>query len=195
MDFGISFFPTDTTLDPITFARSVEERDLDSMWFAEHSHIPTSRATPWGGTEGAPPLPEKYWRTHDQFTALAACAAVTSKVRLGSGITLVAQRDPIWTAKQAASVDVISGGRLQFGIGYGWNKEEMASHGTAYRNRRELTRENILTIKSLWTDDVAEFDGEMVRLEPSWAWPKPIQQPHPPIIMGAGAGPKTTRTP
>lgn len=191
MDFGVNFFPTDTTLDPIGFARAAEEKGFDSLWFAEHSHIPTSLETPWGGTPGAPPLPEKYWRTHDQFTALAACAAVTTKIRLGSGISLVAQRDPIWTAKQAASVDVISGGRLQFGIGYGWNKEEMSSHGTDYRNRRDLTRENILTIKSLWTDEVASFDGELVHLEPSWSWPKPIQKPHPPIIMGAGAGPKT----
>lgn len=191
MDFGISFFPTDTTLQPVKFARAVEDRDFDSLWFAEHSHIPVSRATPWGGVPGAKPLPEKYWRTHDQLTALAACAVVTEKIRLGTGINLIAQRDPIWTAKEAATVDVLSGGRLQFGIGYGWNVEEMASHGTEYSRRRDLTREKILMMKSLWTEDVASFDGELISLEPSWAWPKPIQQPHPPIIMGAGAGPKT----
>lgn len=191
MDFGISFFPTDTTLQPVELARATEDRGFDSLWFAEHSHIPVSRATPWGGVEGAPPLPEKYWRSHEQFTALAACAVATTDLRLGSGISLIAQRDPIWTAKQAATVDVISGGRLQFGIGYGWNVEEMASHGTDYSQRRELTREKMLMMMSLWTDDVASFDGELIDLEPSWSWPKPIQKPHPPIIMGAGAGPKT----
>ena len=191
MDFGISFFPTDTTLQPVELARAVEERGFDSLWFAEHSHIPTSRATPPGGVPGAKPLPEKYWHTHDQFTALAACAVATSTLRLGSGICLIAQRDPIWTAKQTATVDVLSDGRLQFGIGYGWNVEEMESHGTDYHQRRALTREKVLMMKSLWTDEVASFDGELISLEPSWAWPKPVQQPHPPIIMGAGAGPKT----
>ena len=191
MDFGISFFPTDTTLHPVELARTVEERGFDSLWFAEHSHIPVSRATPWGGREKAPPLPEKYWRTHDQLTTLAACAVVTDTIRLGTGINLIAQRDPIWTAKEAATVDVLSGGRLQFGIGYGWNVEEMAGHGTEYSQRRALTREKILMMKSLWTEDVASFEGELISLEPSWAWPKPVQTPHPPIIMGAGAGPKT----
>jgi probable F420-dependent oxidoreductase len=191
MDFGINFFPTDTTLQPVELAQAVEKRGFDSLWFAEHSHIPTSRATPAGGVPGARPLPEKYWRTHEQFTALAACAVVTSTLRLGSGISLIAQRDPIWTAKQAATVDVLSDGRLQFGIGYGWNVEEMESHGANYSQRRELTREKMLMIKSLWTDDVASFEGELISLEPSWAWPKPIQEPHPPIIMGAGAGPRT----
>lgn len=191
MDFGINFFPTDTTLQPVELARAVEERGFHSLWFAEHSHIPTSRATPAGGVPDARPLPEKYWRTHEQFTALAACAMVTSTIRLGSGISLIAQRDPIWTAKQAATVDVLSNGRLQFGIGYGWNVEEMASHGTDYSQRRELTREKMLMMKSLWSDDIASFEGELISLEPSWAWPKPVQQPHPPVIMGAGAGPKT----
>jgi probable F420-dependent oxidoreductase len=191
MDFGINFFPTDTTLQPVELARAVEDRGLDSLWFAEHSHIPISRKSPWGGVPGASPLPEKYWRTHDQFTALAACAVVTSTLRLASGICLIAQRDPIWTAKEVATVDVLSNGRLQFGIGYGWNIEEMESHGTSYEQRRALTREKVLMMKSLWTDEVASFEGELIGLEPSWAWPKPVQQPHPPIIMGAGAGPKT----
>ena len=191
MDFGISFFPTDQTLQPVELARAVEDRDFDSLWFAEHSHIPTSRATPWGGRDSAPPLPEKYWRTHDAFVALGAAAAVTDRLLLGTGITLVAQRDPVWTAKEVASLDVISGGRFQFGIGYGWNKEEMATHGTAYTDRRDMLREHVLAMKSLWTEEVAEFEGEYVSLEPSWAWPKPAQDPHPPILMGAGAGPKT----
>jgi probable F420-dependent oxidoreductase len=191
MDFGINFFPTDTTLQPVDLARAVEERRLDSLWFAEHSHIPVSRATPLGGTEGARPLPEKYWRTHDQLTALAACAVATERIRLGTGINLIAQRDPIWTAKEAATVDVLSNGRLQFGIGYGWNVEEMTSHGTDYSKRRALTREKMLMMKSLWTDDVAAFEGELISLERSWVRPKPVQKPHPPIFMGAGAGPKT----
>ncbi|MDH3250097.1 MAG: LLM class F420-dependent oxidoreductase [Acidimicrobiia bacterium] len=191
MDFGINFFPTDTTLQPVELARAVEERGFGSLWFAEHSHIPISRTSPWGGVPDAKPLPEKYWRTHDQFTALAACAVVTSTLRLGSGICLIAQRDPIWTAKEAATVDVLSNGRLQFGIGYGWNIEEMESHGTDFKQRRALTREKVLIMKSLWTDEVSSFEGDLVSLEPSWAWPKPVQKPHPPIIMGAGAGPKT----
>lgn len=191
MDFGINFFPTDTTLQPVELAKAVEDRGLDSLWFAEHSHIPTSRESPWGGVAGARALPEKYWRTLDQFAALAACAVVTSTLRLGSGICLIAQRDPIWTAKEAATVDLLSNGRLQFGIGYGWNVEEMESHGTDFNQRRALTREKVLMMKSLWTDEVSSFEGDLVSLEPSWAWPKPVQKPHPPIIMGAGAGPKT----
>lgn len=191
MDFGINFFPTDQTLQPVEMAKAVEQRGFDSLWFAEHSHIPTSRRTPRGGQRGAGPLPEKYWRTHDAFVALAAAAAVTDTLKLGTGINLVAQRDPIWTAKEVASLDFISGGRVLFGIGYGWNKEEMADHGTAYADRRDMLREHILTMKALWTEEVASFEGEYISLEPSWAWPKPIQDPHPPIFMGAAAGPKT----
>ena len=143
------------------------------------------------GQAKAPPLPEMYWRTHDQFVSLTAAAAATTELKVGSGITLVAQRDPIWLAKQVASVDVLSGGRMLFGIGYGWNKEEMAHHGIDYRSRRALLREKILLMKRLWTQEEASFDGEFLHLEPSWAWPKPLQRPHPPIIMGGGAGPKT----
>ncbi len=191
MHIGISIFATDTTLQPVALGRAVEERGFESLWLPEHSHIPTSRITPWGGAAGAPPLPEVYWRTHDQFVALAAIAATTETLRLGTGITLVAQRDPIWLAKEVASLDVISGGRVIFGIGYGWNKEEMASHGIPYLERRAILREKVLAMKEIWADDVASFDGDYVTLEPSWSWPKPIQQPHPPIILGGGAGPKT----
>jgi probable F420-dependent oxidoreductase len=161
------------------------------LWFPEHSHIPASRQTPWGGVQGAPPLPEFYWRTHDPFVALAACAAATSTLKLATGICLVAQRDPIHTAKEVASLDRISGGRFLFGIGYGWNKEEMAHHGTRYGERRAILRERILAMKALWADDEASFRGDHVTLEPSWSWPKPTQQPHPPIILGGNAGPKT----
>lgn len=191
MRIGISIFPTDRTIQPVELARAVEDLGFESLWFPEHSHIPASRRSPWGGVEGAPPLPEHYWRTHEQFVAFGAIAAVTSTLRLGTGITLVAQRDPIWLAKQVASLDVISGGRVLFGVGYGWNKEEMAHHGTVYTERRAMLRENVLAMKALWTQDEASFEGEYVSLEPSWAWPKPIQQPHPPVIMGGGAGPKT----
>ncbi len=184
-------FPTDTAIAPAELARAVEERGFESLWFPEHSHIPASRRTPWGGRAGAPPLPEEYWRTLDQFVALTAAAAVTTRLRLGTGITLVAQRDPIWLAKQVASLDLLSGGRLLFGVGYGWNKEEMAHHGVRYGERRAVLRENVLAMQALWTQEEAEFAGEHVVFEPSWAWPKPFQQPHPPVIMGASPGPKT----
>ena len=191
MKFGVSIFPTDKTMRPDDVARAAEERGFESLWFPEHSHIPTSRATPWGGAANAPPLPEMYWRTFDQFVALAAAAAATTSLRIASGITLVAQRDPIWLAKQVASVDALSKGRLIFGIGYGWNKEEMASHGVAYTQRRALLREKVLMMKQLWTEDRAEFHGELLHLEETWAWPKPHQRPHPPIVLGGAAGPKT----
>ncbi len=191
MKYGVFIFPTDTAIRPDDLAREVEARGFDSLWFPEHSHIPSSRITPWGGQKDAPPLPEQYWRSNDAFIALAYAAAVTETLKLGTGISLVSQRDPIWTAKEVATLDHLSGGRVLFGIGYGWNKEEMAQHGTAYDDRRALLRENMLLIKALWTQDEASFDGELMSLEPSWAWPKPAQKPHPPIIMGAGAGPKT----
>ena len=177
-------FPTDLGIQPVEVAREAEARRFDSLWFPEHSHIPVSRRTPWGGIEGAPPLPAEYWRTHDQFIALTAAAVVTSTLRLGTGITLVAQRDPVWLAKEVASLDVISGGRLLFGIGYGWNHEEMESHGVDIGHRRALVREKILACKALWTQDEASFHGEYVNFEPSWAWPKPLQFPNPPIYVG-----------
>jgi len=191
MKLGISMFPTDYAIPPGELAREVEARGFESLWFPEHSHIPTSRKTPWGGVPGAKPLPEMYWHTHDQFVSLTAAAATTTSLRIGSGITLVAQRDPIWLAKEVASVDFLSGGRMLFGIGYGWNREELASHGVAYGERRALLREKVLMMRSLWQDEEASFSGEMLHLEPSWAWPKPIQRPHPPIILGGAAGPKT----
>ena len=191
MDFGLFLFPTDTTLQPVETGRAAEEAGFESLFFPEHSHIPVSRVTPWGGVPGASPLPEYYWRSMDPFLALAAVAATTTTLKVGTGITLVAQRDPIWLAKEVATLDHLSGGRTVFGIGYGWNKEEMAHHGVEYSQRRALVREKVLMMKSLWTEEVASFEGELVHLEPSWAWPKPVQRPHPPIIMGSAAGPKT----
>ena len=191
MDIGVIIFPTDKAIQPVELAKACEERGFESLWFPEHSHIPTSRETPWGGNPNLGPLPEEYWRTHDQFVALGAAAAVTSKLRLGTGITLVAQRDPIWLAKEVASLDMISGGRLEFGVGYGWNVEEMRNHGLDSKKRRGILREHILMMKELWTKDEASFQGKHVQLEKSWAWPKPTQTPHPPVIMGGAAGPKT----
>lgn len=191
MKFGITFFATDLSLPPVEMGRAVENLGFESLWLVEHSHIPVSRSSPWGGMRNASALPEEYWRTHDTFVSFGAIAAVTSRIMLGTGITLLAQRDAVWTAKEVATLDVISGGRVLFGVGYGWNREEMASHGTDYSTRRDLLREKIMVMKSLWTDEVASYEGELISLKPSWAWPKPIQKPHPPIILGAGAGPKT----
>ena len=191
MRLGVSIFPTDQTLPPGEVARAAEDLGFESLWFPEHSHIPSSRATPWGGRPGAPPLPEYYARTHEQFVALTAAAAASSALLVGSGVSLVAQRDPIWLAKQVASVDWLASGRLLFGIGYGWNREEMAQHGVRCGERRELLREKVLLMKELWTKEEAAFHGELLELEPTWSWPKPHRAPHPPIIMGASAGPRT----
>jgi probable F420-dependent oxidoreductase len=191
MRLGVFMFPTDTAIRPDHLAEEVEGRGFESLWFPEHSHIPVSRASPWGGRAGAPQLPEHYWRSHDAFAALAFAASATTTLRLGTGVTLVAQRDAIWTAKEVASLDFLSGGRLIVGIGYGWNREEMAQHGVDFSRRRALLREKMLLMKALWTEEEASFRGEMLTLEPSWAWPKPAQRPHPPLIMGAAAGPRT----
>ncbi len=191
MDIGVFIFPTDQTMQPVELGQAVEERGFESLWFPEHSHIPVSRITPWGGRKGAPPLPDYYWRTHDQFVALSAVAATTTTLKVGSGICLLAQRDPIWTAKQVASLDMISGGRFVFGIGYGWNVEEYEEHGLVFTERRARIRECVLAMKELWTADEASFDGEHVSFSPSWSWPKPVQDPHPPIILGGSVGPKT----
>ena len=190
MRLGIVIFPTDTTLDPVALGKAVEERGFESLWFPEHSHLPLRRSTPWGGVEGRPELPEKYWRTYDGYVAMAAIAASTTSLRVGSAITLVAQRDPVWLAKQVASLDRISGGRFEFGVGFGWNREEMEGHGTDPRTRFERVGESLALMKSLWEDDVASYEGEIVSLEPSKAWPKPVQSPHPPITLGTSAGPK-----
>jgi probable F420-dependent oxidoreductase len=189
MRLGVMIFPTDQSIQPIPLAKEVEARGFDSLWFPEHSHIPVSRRTPWGGRDGAPPLPDMYWRAHDQFVALAAAAAVTTTVKLGTGITLVAQRDPLWLAKEVASLDVISEGRVLFGVGYGWNHEEMEDHGIDVKRRRALVREKVLACKELWTKEVASFSGTYVNFEPSWAWPKPLQSPHPPILVGGSPTP------
>lgn len=191
MDYGLMIFPTDQTIGAIELGREAEDRGFASLWFPEHSHIPTARTSPWGGREGAPPLPDFYWRSYDQFVALAAVAATTTNLMIGTGITLVAQRDPIWLAKEVASLDAISNGRFLFGVGYGWNKEELAHHGVKYTERRDRLRECVLAMKQLWTEEEASFSGTHINFESSWAWPKPTQTPHPPVILGGAAGPKT----
>ena len=182
--FGVQIFPTDQTIQPIALAKAVEERGLDSLFFPEHTHIPTSRKTPFpGGTD----LPEQYWRTHDPFVALAAAAAVTSRIKLGTGICLVIERDPIILAKECASLDMISGGRLILGIGAGWNVEEMANHGASFEHRWAIVREKVLAMKAIWTEDAAEFHGKHVNFDPIWSWPKPVQPGGPPIWLGANS--------
>ena len=193
MRFGVFIFPADSAIRPDDLAIEVERRGFDSLWFPEHSHIPASRKTPAGGVKGAGPLPERYWRSNDAFISLAYAGAFTERLKLGTGITLVAQRDPIWTAKEVASLDYLSNGRVQFGIGYGWNREEMAHHGVRFGDRRDLLREKVLAMKALWTEDDASFEGQHVNFEESWAWPKPVQDPHPPIIMGATANAETIK--
>jgi len=187
MKFGITMFPTAESIGPDEVARAAEERGFESLWFPEHSHIPVSRRSPW---PGGPELPDMYRKAHDQFVALTAAAGATDRIKLGTGVCLVAQRDPIWLAKTVASLDVISKGRVILGVGYGWNKEEMAHHGVAFGERRALLREKVLAMKSLWTEEEASFHGEHIDLEPSWSWPKPLQQPHPPILIGGSAGPR-----
>ncbi len=186
MDFGITIFLTDQSIGPAEVAREAEAREFTSLFLPEHTHIPSSRSTPAPMGE---PLPEMYRRTLDPFVALTAAGAVTERLRLGTGICLIAQRDPIITAKEVATLDSLSGGRFVFGIGYGWNAEEIEDHGVSFGDRREVGREKMLAMRKLWTEDEASFDGKYVRFEPSWAWPKPAQRPHPPIWIGGAGGP------
>jgi probable F420-dependent oxidoreductase len=186
MKCGVVIFATDYSIGVDALARAAEERGFESLWLPEHTHIPTSRQSPWpGGDE----LPREYWHTHDPFVALATAAAVTTRLRLATGVCLLVERDPITTAKAVASLDVLSGGRVIFGIGGGWNAEEMAHHGTDFRLRWKLLRERVLAMKAIWTREEASFAGEFVRFDPLWSWPKPVQKPHPPIVLG-GHGPR-----
>lgn len=181
MKFGISTFVNDDGIDPVSLARAVEERGFASLVVAEHTHIPASRESAYpGGGE----LPSVYYRTLDPFVTLAAAAAVTSTIELVTGIALLIQRDPIITAKEAASIDLISGGRFVFGVGAGWNLEEMRHHGTDPTTRGALLDERIEAIKALWTCEPAEYHGTYVDFEPSYSRPKPVQKPHPPIFVG-----------
>jgi probable F420-dependent oxidoreductase len=185
MEFGVGYFATHDAVDPASFARLVEERGHESLFFAEHTHIPASRESPWpAGGE----LPRKYSHTYDLFVTLTAAAMATSKLRVGSGICLVVERDPITTAKEVASIDHLSGGRMEFGVGAGWNREEMRNHGTDPRVRMAIMVERIEAMKAIWTQEEASFHGEHVSFDRIWSWPKPAQRPHPPVLVG-GNGP------
>ncbi len=181
MQYGVFIFPTDYSITPAELARAAEERGFESMWFAEHSHIPVSRISPW---PGGGDLPKMYYDTFDPLVALASAASVTSTILLCTGICLVVQRDPIHLAKEVATVDQLSGGRMVLGVGGGWNAEEMADHGTDFKTRFKLMAERIAAMKLLWTDTEAEYHGEFVDFDPTFSWPKPVQKPHPPIVVG-----------
>src|SRR6202045_1703475 len=189
MHFGVSMFHTDYSMPAVDLARALEERGFESMWAPEHSHIPVSRRTPFpGGGE----LPKPYYEVMDPFVVLSAAAVVTKTLKLGTGVCLVVQRDPIQTAKLVASIDQISGGRFLFGVGGGWNAEEIEDHGTAFKTRFKLMRERIEAMKAIWTQSKPEYHGEFVNFPPMMTWPKPVQKPHPPIIVG-GAFPHAAR--
>jgi len=181
MKIGAAMFFTDYSMAPGELGRALEERGFESVWAPEHSHIPLSRASafPSGGE-----LPKKYYDAMDPFVSLTAAAAATSTLLVGTGVCLVPQRDVIQTAKQVASIDVISGGRFLFGVGNGWNADEMADHGTDFKTRHKLARERIAAMKLIWTQSKPEYHGEMVAFGPMMAWPKPVQKPHPPVIVG-----------
>ena len=182
--FGVSMFPTDYSIQPAAFARAVEDRGFDSLFFPEHTHIPTSRKTPF---PGGGDLPQMYWRSHDPFVALSVCAAVTERIRIGTGICLLIERDPITTAKEVASLDMISNGRAVLGIGAGWNREEMENHGADYVHRWKIVREKVLAMREIWNNDEAEFHGDWVDFDPIWSWPKPVQAGGPPVWIGANS--------
>ncbi|MDA0661634.1 MAG: LLM class F420-dependent oxidoreductase [Proteobacteria bacterium] len=181
MEIGAIIFATEYTIPIDELARELEQRGFGSLVLPEHTHIPTSRISPWpGGAE----LPREYSNTYDPFVALSFAAAATKTLKLATGICLVAQRDPIVTAKSVASLDVLSGGRVIFGIGGGWNVEEMNHHGVEYKTRFKQLREHVLAMKSLWTEEEASYSGDFVNFGPTWCWPKPAQKPHPPVIIG-----------
>ncbi len=181
MKYGVTMFATDYAIRPDEVAAAAEERGFESIFFPEHTHIPASRRTPYpaGGD-----LPKEYWHTHDLFVALMAAAAATKTIKVGSGICLLIEHDPIIAAKAVATIDFLSGGRMIFGIGGGWNVEEMANHGTNFKTRWKLLRERVEAMKAIWTNENAEYHGELVSFDPIWSFPKPIQKPHPPIYLG-----------
>ena len=189
LKFGVSMFFTDYAIAPRDLGIALEQRGFESVWAPEHSHIPLSRKTPFpaGGD-----LPKKYYDAMDPFVALTAAAAATKSLMIGTGVCLVQQRDPIQTAKLVASIDQVSRGRFLFGIGNGWNQDEMENHGTDFSTRHKRARENIEAMKAIWTQSKAEYHGDLVSFDPIMAWPKPVQKPHPPILVG-GAFPYSAR--
>src|ERR1700722_8702592 len=189
LNFGASMFFTDYSMAPGELGKALEERGFESVWAPEHSHIPVSRKTPFpaGGD-----LPKKYYDAMDPFVTLTMAAAATKTLKVGTGVCLVAQRDPIQTAKLVASIDTVSGGRFLFGIGNGWNQDEMEDHGTPFKKRHKMAREKVEAMKAIWTKSKAEYHGEFVNFDPMMTWPKPVQKPHPPILVG-GAFPYGAR--
>ena len=193
MHLGITAMITDRTMTPVELARAVEERGFESLWLPEHTHIPTSRESRWPGSRPGhvDPLPDEYTRYVELFVALSMAAAVTTQIRLGTSVCLVAQHDPITLAKQVSTLDHLSGGRTVLGIGFGWNREEAANHGmTAWSERREVAREKVEAMRRLWRDDVGTYDGRHVQVAPSWMRPKPAQLGGPRVLIGGGWGPK-----
>ncbi|MDH3212276.1 MAG: LLM class F420-dependent oxidoreductase [Myxococcales bacterium] len=188
MRIGVVIHATDRSMSPAELAPEAEARGFYSLYVPEHTHIPTSRRT--APPTGEEVLADEYLRSLDPCVALGAAAALTSRIRLGTGVALVAQHDPITFAKQVATLDLLSGGRFVLGIGYGWNAEEMQNHGIDVKRRRAIVREKMLAMQELWSNEVASFRGEFVRFEPSWQWPKPLQQPRPRVLIGGGAGPR-----
>jgi probable F420-dependent oxidoreductase len=183
MKFGVSVFLTDQGIGPAPLAKALEERGFESLFVTEHTHVPASRRTPYpAGGE----LPDKYYRMLDPFLVLTAAATVTNTLLLGTGVALVAQRDPVITAKEVATLDLLSNGRFLFGMGIGWNREEMESHGTDPKTRGRLTDERVEAMQAIWTREIAEYHGDFVELEPLYAWPKPVQRPHPRLYFGGG---------
>jgi len=183
MKIGVNTFLTDEGISGPVLGRALEERGFESLFLAEHSHIPASRRTPYpAGGE----LPRQYYRALDPFVALASIASVTDRLLLGTGVTLLVQRDVIHTAKEVATLDWISGGRVVFGVGVGWNREEMENHGTDPRTRGTLVDEQLAALRAIWTEEAAEFHGKFIDFDPIYAWPKPVQRPHPPIYLGGG---------
>ena len=187
MKIGVTLHATDRTMNPVEAVKEAESRGFHSFYIPEHTHIPVSRRTP--APTGTAELAEEYKRSFDPYIALAAASSITERILLGVGIGLVAQHDVITFAKEVASLDRLCGGRFVLGIGYGWNVEEMENHGIDVRRRRALVREKMLAMQALWRDEVASFSGEFVNFEPSWQWPKPLQQPRPRILIGGAAGP------
>ncbi|MEM9357242.1 MAG: LLM class F420-dependent oxidoreductase [Pseudomonadota bacterium] len=181
MKFGVFYFPTDYGIQVPDLAVELENRNIESLFVCEHTHIPTSRKSPF---PGGGDLPKKYIHTHDPFIALSFAAALTKNLRLGTGICLVPQHDPIVLAKVIASLDMMSGGRFEFGIGGGWNVDEMNNHGVEYKTRFKQMREHTEAMKAIWTQDEASYHGEFVNFDPIWSYPKPTQKPHPPILLG-----------
>ena len=189
MKFSASMFFTDYSMGPAELARALEARGFEALWAPEHSHIPLTRKTPFifGGE-----LPKKYYDVMDPFVSLTAAAVATTTLKIGTGVCLITQRDPIQTAKLVASIDQVSNGRFLFGVGNGWNQDEMEDHGQVFASRHKLARERIEAMKAIWTQTKAEYHGEFVNFDPMMSWPKPVQKPHPPILVG-GAFPYSAR--